>query len=152
MESSVLPSAKSSALVVLAGILLLLLGSFPAQANMKAAYGLSPLVYDVKGMGQWSMGSKSGQVRLVITRDKKRDEVYLQWVAWNEGEPVHVESTIAVTEINKDDRYSITFIRREVNDGVRQIVLGLEDRRTKDVLRAFIQVKEMGLYHCQIKR
>lgn len=136
----------------MAAVLLLLLASLSVQANMKAAYGLSPFVYDVKGMGQWSMGSKSGQVRLVITRDKKRDEVYLQWVAWDEGEPVHVESTIAVTEINRDDRYSITFIRREVNDGVRQIVLGLEDRRTKDVLRAFIQVKEMGLYHCQIKR
>lgn len=152
METSVLPSAKSRCLAAMAAVLLLLLASLSAQANMKAAYGLSPFVYDVKGMGQWSMGSKSGQVRLVITRDKKRDEVYLQWVAWDEGEPVHVESTIAVTEINRDDRYSITFIRREVNDGVRQIVLGLEDRRTKDVLRAFIQVKEMGLYHCQIKR
>lgn len=152
METSVLPSAKSRCLAAMAAGLLLLLASLSTQANMKAAYGLSPHVYDVKGMGQWSMGSKSGQVRLVITRDKKRDEVYLQWVAWDEGEPVHVESTIAVTEINRDDRYSITFIRREVNDGVRQIVLGLEDRRTKDVLRAFIQVKEMGLYHCQIKR
>jgi len=152
METSVQPSAKSSILIIVSVGLLLMLTSLSIHANMKAAYGLSPFVYDVKGMGQWSMGSKSGQVRLVITRDKKRDEVFLQWVAWDEGEPVHVESTISVTEINKDDRYSITFIRREVNEGVRQIVLGLEDRRTKDVLRAFIQVKEMGLYHCQIKR
>ena len=115
METSVLPSAKSRCLAAMAAVLLLLLASLSAQANMKAAYGLSPFVYDVKGMGQWSMGSKSGQVRLVITRDKKRDEVYLQWVAWDEGEPVHVESTIAVTEINRDDRYSITFIRRSPN-------------------------------------
>lgn len=135
-----------------ASLLLWALANGPVQAEMKAAYDLAPAIYDVKGMGQWAMGSKSGQVRLVITRTKKRDEVYLQWVVWTEGEPSHVESTISVSEINNHERFNITFIRREVNEGVRQIVLGLEDRRTKEPLRAFIQVKEMGLYHCQIKR
>lgn len=123
-----------------------------ANEGMKAVYDLPAHVYDVKGMGKWSMGTKSGQVRLVITRHKKRDEVYLQWVQWQDEQPTEVKSTISISEINETDRFLITFIRREVQDGVRQIVLGLEDKRTKEALKAEIQVKEMGLYQCQIKR
>lgn len=138
--------------LILPALWLLVLSSWSAQASLKAAYELTPSVYDVKGLGNWSMGSKAGQLRLVITRNKKRDEVYLQWVAWQDDAPFKVESTIGVTEINNDERYTITFIRREVSDGTRKIVLGLEDRRTKEQLRAFIQVKELGIYHCEVKR
>lgn len=134
--------------------LLATLFSQPSFGNegMKSVYDLPANIYDVKGMGKWSLGSKSGQVRLVITRHKKRDEVYLQWVHWKDGQPASVESSISITEINNDERYLVTFIRREINDGQRQIVLGLEDKRTKDLMRAEIKVKEMGLYYCQLTR
>ncbi len=123
-----------------------------ANGTLKGVMDLSPAIYDVKGMGQWSMGSKSGQIRLVITRDSKRDQVFLQWVVWRDKQPHKVESTIGISELNQEDRYSITFIRREADDHGRQIVLGLEDRHTKEALRAFIRIKEMGLYQCHIKR
>jgi len=135
-------------------ILLLMLVSPMVWGNgaLKSVLDLTPSIYDVKGMGQWSMGSKSGQIRLVITRDSKRDQVFLQWVVWRDNQPFSVESTVGISELNREDRYSVTFIRREADDSGRQIVLGLEDRHTKEAMRAFIRIKEMGLYQCHIQR
>ena len=45
-------------------------------------YKLDPVIYDVKGMGNWKKGRQAGQVRLVITRTHRRDDVFLQWIQY----------------------------------------------------------------------
>ncbi len=114
-------------------------------------YKLSPQIYDVKGMGNWKKGSRAGQVRLVITRTHKQDEVFLQWVQWNEKGPELIKSTIAIKEIQQQGRFKVDFIRRETIGHSRQIVLGLENLHDKSSSRAVIQVEDLGVYRCEIE-
>ena len=109
-------------------------------------------VYDVKGLGSWSQGSFGGQVRLVITRTNKQDKAYLQWVEWEDSQPVKVRSTISINEINGVERFTVQFIRRENKVHDRKIILGLETVRTKEILRANIRLLDVGLYECEITR
>jgi len=114
-------------------------------------YKLSPYIYDVKGMGNWKVGSRAGQVRLVITRTNKRDEMFLQWVQWNDKGPELIRSTVAIKEIQLAGRFKVDYIRRETIDGRRQIVLGLENLHDKSTSRAIIHVQDIGLYSCRIE-
>ncbi len=118
---------------------------------MADVYALSPAIYDIKSVGSWARGKKEGQVRLVITRSKKRDDVFLQWVSWDQKGPQKVESTIQVKEIRETANYKITYVRREKIEGKRQIVLGLENLYDKSVSRAMIQVIGVGMYGCLVK-
>lgn len=114
-------------------------------------YKLSPFIYDVKGMGNWQKGSRGGQIRLVITRTQKRDEVFLQWVQWNEKGPELIKSTVAIKEIQQAGKFKVDFIRRETIGHARQIVLGLENLHDKSSSRAIIQVQDLGLYSCRME-
>lgn len=117
---------------------------------LNEVYKLPAAIYDVKGMGQWKKGSDAGQIRLVIARSNQRDEVYLQWVKWDENGPDKVISTVMIKEIQQSANYKTTFIRRETIDGKRQIVLGLENLHDKSSSRAVLDVTGVGRYNCQM--
>lgn len=121
------------------------------SSTVADVYKLSPAIYDVKGMGHWQKGSRGGQIRLVITRMEKQDEVFLQWVQWNEKGPEMVKSTIAVKEIKEQGRFKVDFIRRETVGHTRKIVLGLENLYDKTSIRAVIQVEDLGVYRCEFE-
>ncbi|MFT5593190.1 MAG: hypothetical protein ACI8SR_001562 [Oceanicoccus sp.] len=112
---------------------------------------LSPVIYDVKGMGNWQKGSRSGQVRLVITRLQKQDEVFLQWVQWDAKGPELVKSTVAIKEIAQQGRFKVDFIRRENKGNERKIILGLENLHDKSSSRVVIQVQDLGVYSCKFE-
>ena len=112
---------------------------------------LSPVIYDVKGMGNWQKGSRSGQVRLVITRLQKQDEVFLQWVQWDAKGPELVKSTVAIKEIAQQGRFKVDFIRRENKGNERKIILGLENLHDKSSSRVVIQVQDLGVYFCKFE-
>ncbi len=116
---------------------------------LSSVYKLPAAIYDVKGMGKWKKGRDSGQIRLVITRTKRRDDVFLQWVQWNKKGPELVKSTVQITEIQQAANFKTTFIRRETGKKGRQMVLGLEDQHDKTLSRAIIQIEGVGLYHCR---
>lgn len=118
---------------------------------LKEVYKLSPAIYDVKGMGNWKKGKQAGQIRLVLARSARQDEVFLQWVSWGKKGPESVVSTVQVTEIAKKARFKVSFIRREASDGNRNIVLGLENLYDKSAARAVIEVRGVGVYHCKIE-
>ena len=134
-------------------LLLLLLPMVVNAQSMKnseflsSVYKLPAAIYDVKGMGNWKKGRDSGQIRLVITRTKRRDDVFLQWVQWNKKGPELVKSTVQVIEIQQMANFKTTFIRREAGKKNRQIVLGLENQHDKTLSRAIIQIDGIGLYH-----
>ncbi len=135
-------------------VLLLLLLSMVVNAQsmknsefLSSVYKLPAAIYDVKGMGNWKKGRDSGQIRLVITRTKRRDDVFLQWVQWNKKGPELVKSTVQVIEIQQMANFKTTFIRREAGKKNRQIVLGLENQHDKTLSRAIIQIDGIGLYH-----
>jgi len=138
---------------VLRVLLLLLLSMVVNAQSMKnseflsSVYKLPAAIYDVKGMGNWKKGRDSGQIRLVITRTKRRDDVFLQWVQWNKKGPELVKSTVQVIEIQQMANFKTTFIRREAGKKNRQIVLGLENQHDKTLSRAIIQIDGIGLYH-----
>lgn len=133
-------------------VVLLFAVSLCIQASEELSQGakdvstLGASVYDVKGMGNWKKGSRGGQIRLVITRMSKQDEVFLQWVQWNEKGPELVKSTVEIQEIRNKGRYKVDFIRRETTGHARHIVLGLENLHDKSSIRAIIQVQDLGLY------
>ncbi len=118
---------------------------------IKDVYGLSASIYDVKNVGNWAKGKKEGQVRLVITRSKKRDDIFLQWVSWDHKGPKKVESTIEVQEIRDMANFKLTYVRREKIEGKRQIVLGLENLYDKTPSKAMIQVTGVGEYRCYVE-
>jgi hypothetical protein len=118
------------------------------SSSVADVYKLSPSIYDVKGMGNWQKGSRGGQIRLVITRTDKQDEVFLQWVQWDDKGPEIVKSTMAIKEIQQQGRFKVDFIRRETVGHSRKIVLGLENLYDKTSLRAIIQVQDLGVYSC----
>jgi hypothetical protein len=120
------------------------------QKHQKDVNQLPAVIYDVKGMGQWKKGSDAGQLRLVIARTNKRDEVYLQWVKWNSHGPEKVVNTVMIKEIQESANYKTTFIRRETFEGKRQIVLGLENLHDKSSNRAILEVTGVGRYYCKI--
>ena len=114
-------------------------------------YKLPASIYDVKGMGNWKKGNRAGQIRLVIARSKKRDEVFLQWVQWDIKGPSEVASTVMIREIQDMANFKITYIRRETINGKRQIALGLEDMHDKGTLKAIIDVTDVGYYTCRFQ-
>lgn len=115
------------------------------------AYNLGASIYDVKGMGNWKKGSRGGQIRLVITRMAKQDEVFLQWVQWNDKGPELVKSTVKIKEIEEKGRFKVDFIRRETVGHSRQILLGLENLYDKSLSRVVIQVQDLGVYTSQFE-
>lgn len=121
------------------------------SSSVADVYKLSPSIYDVKGMGNWQKGSRGGQIRLVITRTQKQDEVFLQWVQWDDKGPEIVKSTMAIKEIQQQGRFKVDFIRRETVGHSRKIVLGLENLYDKTSLRAIIQVQDLGVYSCKFE-
>lgn len=123
----------------------------PESQAIDVVYKLSPIIYDVKGMGEWKTPTSAGQLRLVITRSEKQDEVFLQWVAWSKKGPQTIKSTIAIKEIQQAGRFKVTFIRRETIEGKRQIVLGLENLHDKSSSRAIIYVSGIGRYQCKLE-
>ena len=118
--------------------------------HLDQVYKLPAAIYDVKGMGKWKKGADTGQIRLVIARTNKRDEVYLQWVKWDKQGPNKVVSTVMVKEIQEAANFKTTFIRRETIDGSRQIVLGLENLYDKSSSRATLHVTGVGRYRCKM--
>lgn len=134
---------------------LLMIGWLLISANVMAekdsaaiddVYKLSPAIYDVKGMGEWKVGSRFGQIRLVLTRSVKQDEAFLQWVQWNDKGPEKVRSTVVLKEIQQEGRFKVTFIRRESYDSKQHIILGLENLHDKSTSRAIINIENIGLY------
>ena len=118
--------------------------------HLEQVYKLPAAIYDVKGMGKWKKGTDTGQLRLVIARTNKRDEVYLQWVKWDKQGPNKVVSTVMVKEIQEAANFKTTFIRRETIEGHRQIVLGLENLYDKSSSRAILHVTGVGRYSCKM--
>ncbi len=125
----------------------------PAKGSefISTVYKLDPVIYDVKGMGNWKKGRQSGQVRLVITRTSRRDDVFLQWIVWDKKGPKEIKSTVQISEIQQMANFKTTFIRREKGEKNRQIVLGLENQHDKTQSRVIIQVQNVGLYTCQFE-
>ena len=119
--------------------------------HINEVYKLPAAIYDVKGMGNWKKGSDFGQIRLVIARSNKRDEIYLQWIKWNEKGPESVVSTVLIKEIQEAANYKTTFIRRETISDKRQIVLGLENLYDKSSGKVIIDVTGIGRYHSELK-
>ncbi len=113
-------------------------------------FKLAPEIYDVKGMGNWTSGNQSGQIRLVITRTNRRDEVYLQWVSWDDFGPKALITSVPVDEINLEAPYKTLYIRKETVRNEHSISLGLEDRHTKQIFKATIKTFGIGKYDCKI--
>lgn len=122
-----------------------------SKGTIDDVHQLSPVIYDVKGMGNWKKGSRSGQIRLVITRLQKQDEVFLQWVQWDAKGPELVKSTVAIKEIAQQGRFKVDFIRRESTGNQRKILLGLENLHDKSSSRVVIQVQDLGVYSCKFE-
>jgi|GEM_PF-1914898 len=118
---------------------------------LKDVMQLNPAIYDVKGMGNWKKGKQAGQIRLVIARSARQDEIFLQWVSWDSKGPYNIKSTVQIKEIEKMGRYKVSFIRREAGNGGRKIILGLENLYDKTTSRAVIEVQDVGLYHCKME-
>ncbi|EAT13718.1 hypothetical protein HF888_09775 [Bermanella marisrubri] len=124
-----------------------------SSVHLNMVHQLDPLIYDVKGMGQWQKGSRKGQIRLVLTRTEKQDGAFIQWVRWNKKGPVSVEYTTQIAELQTEGNFKVTFIRREVlNEHERRMVLGLENKHDKSIQRAYIWVTDMGTYRLEMKR
>ncbi len=121
-----------------------------APQHLDDIYKLPASLYDVKGVGPWKAGNDSGQLRLVIARTNKRDEVYLQWVKWNEKGPEKVVSTVMIKEIQASANYKTTFIRIKSMAGKRQVVLGLENLHDKSSSKAEIEIVGVGRYNCSL--
>jgi hypothetical protein len=121
-----------------------------APLHLDDIYKLPASLYDVKGVGPWKAGNDSGQLRLVIARTNKRDEVYLQWVKWNEKGPEKVVSTVMIKEIQASANYKTTFIRIKSMAGKRQVVLGLENLHDKSSSKAEIEIIGVGRYNCSL--
>ncbi len=142
-------------MAIYAGVLVFSLGAQaqPAKSSefISTVYKLDPVIYDVKGMGNWKKGREAGQVRLVITRTSRRDDVFLQWITWDKKGPKNIKSTVQISEIQLEANFKTTFIRREKGKKNRQIVLGLENQYDKTSSRAIIQVQDVGLYTCQFE-
>jgi len=137
-------------------ILLLVVCTSQVQAAKKSehlttVFNLPADIYDVKGIGNWRKGEAAGQIRLVIARSNKRDEVFLQWVLWNDKGPEKVKTTLQIQEIQQEANFKITFIRRETVKGVRQLILGLENLYDKSAARAIIEINDVGRYTCLIR-
>jgi hypothetical protein len=113
---------------------------------LRDVYDLPASIYDIKGVGKWQKGSDYGQLRLVVARSNKRDEVYLQWVKWSRKGPLKVVSTVMIKEIQESANFKTTFIRREIVEEKRQIVLGLENLHDKSSSRAVIEITGVGRY------
>ncbi|MCP5334968.1 MAG: hypothetical protein H7A08_04660 [Oceanospirillaceae bacterium] len=109
-------------------------------------------IYDVKGIGSWQRQGMSGQVRMVITRSSRRDDVYLQWVAWRDGSPRAIIASDAVVAINEDANYQVRAISSQIMQGKPVITLSLEDKYSKEMLRGVIRVLDVGVYECQVLR
>lgn len=109
-------------------------------------------IYDVKGIGSWQRQGMSGQVRMVITRSSRRDDVYLQWVAWRDGSPRAIIASDAVVAINEDANYQVRAISSQIMQGKPVITLSLEDKYSKEMLRGVIRVLDVGGYECQVLR
>lgn len=109
-------------------------------------------IYDVKGIGSWQRQGMSGQVRMIITRNSRRDDVYLQWVAWRDGSPKAIIASDAVSEINNDANYQVRAISSQILQGKPQITLSLEDKYSKEMLRGIIRVIDVGVFECQVLR
>ena len=118
---------------------------------LKDVMALPAAIYDVKGMGKWQKGKEVGQIRLVITRNDKRDDVFIQWVSWDLNGPKQVKSTQFIKEILEEGNFKTTFIRRENNMDVRQITVGLENQHDKTHSRAVISIDDVGVYHCEFQ-
>jgi hypothetical protein len=138
-------------IVFFMGITPYALASDEPRQGMADASNLGVSIYDVKGMGNWQKGSRGGQIRLIITRMAKQDEVFLQWVQWNDKGPELVKSTVAIKEIQEKGRYKVDFIRRETSGHTRHIVLGLENLYDKSSTRVIIEVQDLGLYTCKFE-
>ncbi len=119
--------------------------------HLTTVYNLPAAIYDVKGIGNWRKGEMAGQIRLVIARSNKRDEVFLQWVLWNDKGPETVKTTLQINEIQQEANFKTTFIRRETVKGVRQLILGLENLYDKSAARAIIEINDVGRYSCVIQ-
>lgn len=139
-------------------LLCLLLLSLPAHGvgtktteHLKAVMALPAVIYDIKGMGQWQKGKEVGQIRLVITRNDKRDDVFLQWVVWDQNGPKEVKSTQFIKEILEEGNFKTTFIRRENTMNERRITVGLENQYDKTQWRVIISIDDVGVYHCQFE-
>lgn len=109
-------------------------------------------IYDVKGIGSWQRQGMSGQVRMVITRSSRRDDIYLQWVAWRDGSPRAIIASDAVVAINEDANYQVRAISSQIMQGKPVITLSLEDKYSKEMLRGVIRVLDVGVYECQVLR
>ena len=116
-----------------------------------AAFNLPAAIYDVKGIGNWRKGEAAGQIRLIITRSNKRDDIFIQWVQWSDKGPESIKKTVQVQEIRENANFKTTFIRREAVKGVRQLVLGLENLYDRSAARAVIQIEDVGRYSCFIQ-
>ncbi len=137
-------------------LIMMLTVSSQAQAASSAdgkvaAFNLPAAIYDVKGIGNWRKGEAAGQIRLIITRSNKRDDIFIQWVQWNDKGPESIKKTVQVQEIRKSANFKTTFIRRETVKGVRQLVLGLENLYDRSAARAVIQIEDVGRYTCFIQ-
>lgn len=119
--------------------------------HLKSVMALPAAIYDIKGMGQWQKGKEVGQIRLVITRSDKRDDVFLQWVVWDNHGPKKVKSTQFIKEILEEGNFKTTFIRRENNMEERRITVGLENQYDKSQGRVIIYIDNVGVYHCRFE-
>ena len=137
---------RTSIIILCLFISHLVLASSEMSVGQSDVHKPGASIYDVKGMGNWKKGSRGGQVRLVITRMAKQDEVFLQWVQWNEKGPEKVKATAKIKEIEERGRFQVDFIRRETEGHSRQIVLGLENLHDKSSTRIVIQVQDLGIY------
>lgn len=109
-------------------------------------------IYDVKGIGSWQNAHMMGQIRMVITRNSKRDDIYLQWVAWRDDTPKAIVASEAVEGINRDANYRVKAISSQIMQGKPQITLSLEDKYSKELLRGVIRIIDVGRFECQVLR
>jgi hypothetical protein len=119
--------------------------------HLASVSNLPSSIYDVKGIGNWEKGGLVGQIRLVIARANKHDEVFLQWIQWDDIGPEKIIKTVLVEEILQRANFKITFIRRETIEDERQLILGLENLYDGSSSRAFIKIEGVGRYRCHIQ-
>jgi hypothetical protein len=127
-------------------------GEIPYVDSAAEVLSIGAHIYDVKGIGSWQNAHMMGQIRMVITRNSKRDDIYLQWVAWRDDTPKAIVASEAVEGINRDANYRVKAISSQIMQGKPQITLSLEDKYSKEMLRGVIRIIDVGRFECQVLR
>jgi hypothetical protein len=129
------------------------LAAASAEDDSKLIDGVTPQVAAVETGGSWSVDKKGGFYRAIVlmTGDAKSfgAHVYLQWLAFAEGNPIPtVEKTVAIKEINDQNlaNATISIEGEEGKDNEVTLVVSSYDVDADKDIALFVKAGQPGTY------